>query len=90
MVWGLIIAIALYPIFRKITNLYKGHEGWAATIIVLISLSILIIPTLKIAGTTIDNLQMISDQLEEGSLSVPSPPDRVKEWPLIGEKTWEL
>ena len=89
-VWGLIIAIALYPIFRKITNLFKGREGLAAIIIVLIGLSALIIPTLKIGGTTIDELKNISEQLEEGSLSVPSPPDRVKEWPLIGEKTWEI
>ena len=89
-VWGIIIAIALYPIFKKITNLFKGREGWAATIIVLIGLLILIIPTLKIAGNTIDDLQKISYQLEEGSLKIPSPPDRVKEWPLIGEKTWEL
>jgi predicted PurR-regulated permease PerM len=89
-VWGIIIAIALFPIFTKMTKLFKGHKGWAATFIVLIGLGLLITPTIKFAGTTIDGLQSLSAQLEQGSFVVPQPPDGVKEWPVIGEKTWEL
>ena len=57
---------------------------------VLIGLAILIIPTLKFAGTTIDGLRSLSDQLENESLQIPLPPEQVKEWPLIGEKTWDI
>jgi predicted PurR-regulated permease PerM len=89
-VWGIIIAVALYPIFKKVTNLFKGRKGLAATIIVLIGLALLIIPTLKFAGTTIDGLHSLSDKLEQGTLEVPPPPDRVKDWPVIGDKTWDI
>ncbi len=89
-VWGIIIAVALYPIFKKTTKLFKGREGMAATFIVLAGLALLIIPTLKFAGSTIDGLHALSDQLEKGSLVVPPPPEGVKEWPVIGDKTWEL
>lgn len=89
-VWGIIISVALYPIFKKITKLFKGHKGMAATFIVLFGLALLIIPTLKIAGTTIDSLHNLSEQLEQGTLEVPPPADRVKKWPVIGDKAWEL
>ncbi len=89
-VWGIIIAVALYPIFKKITKLFKGRKGMAAILIVLFGLALLIIPTLKIAGTTIDSLRNLSEQLEHGTLKVPPPADRVKEWPIIGDKVWEL
>jgi predicted PurR-regulated permease PerM len=88
--WGIIIAVALYPIFKKINNLFKGRKGLAATVIVLIGLALLIIPSLKFAGTTIDGLHSLSEQLEQGNLEVPPPPDNVKEWPVIGNKTWDI
>ena len=89
-VWGIIIAIALHPIFKIITKLFKGRKGMAATIIVLFGLALLIIPTIKLAGTTIDGLQNLSEQLEQGTIEVSPPADRVKEWPIIGDKAWEL
>ncbi len=89
-VWGIIIAVALYPIFKKITNLFKGRKGLAATFIVLFGLALLIVPSIKIAGTTIDGIKSLSEQLEQGTLEVPPPADRVKEWPVIGDKAFEL
>lgn len=88
--WGIIIAVALYPVFKKSTKLFKGREGLAATLIVLLGLALLTLPTIKLAGTTIDSIQDLSKQLEQGTLEVPPPPDKVKEWPVIGDNTWEL
>ena len=88
-VWGIIIAVALYPIFKKIAKLFKGREGLAATLIVLFGLALLILPAIKLAGTTIDSIQNLSEQLEQGTLEVPPPHDSVKEWPVIGDKAWE-
>ena len=65
-VWGIIIAVALYPIFKKIAKLFKGREGLAATLIVLFGLALLILPAIKLAGTTIDSIQSLSEQLEQG------------------------
>ena len=89
-VWGIIIAVALYPLFIKIAKIFKGHEGYAATFFVLIGLSILILPGIKLAGTTIDSIQNLSAQLEQGTFEVPPPHDNIKEWPVIGEKTYDL
>ena len=89
-VWGIIIAVALYPLFIKIAKIFKGREGLAATFFVIIGLSLLILPGVKLAGTTIDSIQNLSTQLEEGTFEVPPPHDSVKEWPVIGEKTWDL
>ena len=88
--WGIIIAVALYPVFKKSAKLLKGREGLTATLIVLLGLSLLILPTIKLAGTTIDSIQNLSDQLEQGTFKVPAPPEKVKDWPVIGDNTWEL
>ena len=88
--WGIIIAVALFPVFTKIAKLFKGREGLAATSIVILGLALLTLPSIKLAGTTIDSIQNLSNHLEQGTLEVPSPPDKVKDWPVIGDKTWEL
>ena len=88
--WGIIIAVALFPVFTKIAKLFKGREGLAATSIVILGLALLTLPSIKLAGTTIDSIHNLSNHLEQGTLEVPSPPDKVKDWPVIGDKTWEL
>ena len=43
--------------------------------------------------TAIENSQHISQQLREGTLSIPPPPEQVRSWPLVGKQlysTWDL
>ena len=38
------------------------------------------------AGSTTEAVTELADKLEAGTLTVPAPPEGVKEWPIIGER----
>jgi len=91
--WGAIMAVAIYPLFVKVYAALGGRQKLAATLITLLALAILIVPTVMLSGSLVESSKTLSTQLEEGTLVIPPPSDSVKDWPLIGEKThsaWKL
>ena len=91
--WGIIIAIGVYPLFKKFAKLLGNREKLASTIITLVALAILIIPSYLLMESTITGVQEIATELEEGTFKVPPPPENVAEWPVVGGsmyKTWNL
>lgn len=85
-VWGIIIAVALYPLHKKLTRLLKTKSGLSATIITLVLLNIIVVPSVSFTNSLVDSIQELTTDVKEGTLTVPPPTDDVAEWPLIGEK----
>jgi predicted PurR-regulated permease PerM len=85
-VWGIIIATAIFPTYRWLGRLMGGRERLAAVFLTLIGLILLIVPSLLSAGSLIESASWLFEGLRDGSLEVPLPPERIAEWPLIGEK----
>ena len=92
-IWAVILAVALYPAFAALRKLVGGRGGLAATLITLLGLVIIVVPlgavTINVAETT---LELVAD-FENQTVAVPRPPEKVKEWPVIGEKVhaaWSL
>ena len=83
--WAAIIAVAIYPLHLKLSTKLGGREKWSAALIVLIGLSILLVPTWSLTGSSIQSAQKMAVQLEAGTLTVSPPNDKVAEWPLIGK-----
>ena len=52
--WAAIIAVSVYPMHTKLSRTLGGKEKWSAVIIVLIGLSILLVPTWSLTGSSID------------------------------------
>ena len=91
--WSIIIAVAVYPLYLKFLPLFSGRRGAAATTLVLLTLVIFIVPVVNMTGSVISSVQDVSSQVEAGTFEIPPPGDRVKGWPLIGEQlhaTWSL
>jgi len=84
--WGLIIAVALYPLHQSLTARLKGSEKLSAAILTLIGLAIIVVPSWLLADSTIGGLKQIATQLHEGSVRLPPPRDSVADWPVIGER----
>ena len=82
--WGIVIAIAVHPAYRKLRTLLGGRSKLAAAICVLLFLAILIVPIVLLTETTVKGVQTLAAHVKDGSLSIPPPPDRVRTWPLIG------
>jgi len=84
-VWGIIIAVALYPTFQKAERAMGGRRGLAATLVTLLLILVLVIPSLLLTETLISGLRDLADGLQDGSLRVPPPPAGVDAWPIVGK-----
>ena len=91
--WGSIFAVALYPLFSKLQSILGGRAKLAAVLMTLLALALLIIPTVILSQSLVENAQKISKEIEAETLTIPPPSEKVKDWPIIGrwlDKTWRL
>ena len=92
-IWGIIIAVALFPIHKKLAKMLGNREKLSVTLIVLIGIALIVVPSIMFTASTVESLQDLSKNLEAGSLQIPKPEESVADWPLIGSlvyETWEL
>ena len=88
--WAAIIAIAIYPLHRKLAGVLGKREKLSAVIIVLIGLSILLIPTWSLTGSSIETSKKLATSLQDGTLQVPPPAEKVEHWPVVGKKVYKV
>ena len=84
--WAVIFAVALYPMFGWLKGKLGGRGGLAATVLTLIALAVLIVPILMLTTSMIGSVQQITQEVEDGTFKVPPPPEGVAEWPVVGER----
>jgi len=84
-VWGIIIAVAVYPAYRKLESVLNGRSRLAAVYVSLLLFVLLLIPILMLADTLVDTVRVLAEKLETDTLEVPLPPASVATWPIIGE-----
>ncbi len=84
--WAIIFAVALFPIFRWLRSKLGGRGGLAATVLTLVALALLIVPIVMLSTSMIESVHSVTQRFEEGTLAVPPPPEGVAEWPVVGER----
>jgi predicted PurR-regulated permease PerM len=89
-VWALILAVAIYPLHVSLTAKLAGREKTSAAIFVLIGLAVILVPTFVLGESTFGGLKTLGQDLRAGTLQVPPPDPGVADWPVIGEKTYEV
>jgi predicted PurR-regulated permease PerM len=88
--WSIVLAVALYPVFNLLSRLLGGRPRLAAAILTAINLGIVIGPATWLGLSAVEGVKDLAANLSAGNLAVPSPPDGVKNWPLIGQQLFEL
>ncbi len=86
--WGVIIAVALAPLFGKLTALLGGRRGLTALVFTLLALGLVIVPTFQITDSVVRSSIELGHELEEGTLTVPPPNESVRDWPVIGDRAY--
>ncbi len=84
--WGAIIAVALYPMHTKLCGAFGGREKLSSIIFVLIGLTVLLVPSYILTDSSVNALKTVGAQLHEGAVKISPPDASVAEWPLIGDK----
>lgn len=90
LVWAMVLAIALYPLHRILVKKLRGRNSWSATIITVLMVLIIIGPSVWLLMASVTELKELGQSYRAGEISIPPPPDKVKNWPGIGEKAYEL
>lgn len=88
-IWAAILAISLFPLHQRLTKLLKGKSVLAA---ILMTVFFMIIFISIISWLGIRTGSEIKDEItsfQEGKIKIPSPSEKVKDWPLIGGKAFQ-
>jgi len=92
-IWGIIIAVAIYPVYGYLRILLKDSPRVSATLVTVGMLVILVWPAVLVGRLLVKNAQMVVNHLRDGAFKVPPPPPGLETWPLIGEplaNIWNL
>jgi predicted PurR-regulated permease PerM len=85
LMWSLIIAVSVYPVFIKLLGWLGGRQKLTAAIVSFVLLVLIVGPLFFLGDTLVDNLSALSKQLSAGTLTIPLPTEQVASWPVIGE-----
>jgi predicted PurR-regulated permease PerM len=89
-IWSVVLAVALYPVFDWLAAILGGRRRLAAVIVTIASILVVLGPVTWLALSLVETLQVFSRHLEHGELSLALPIATVKGWPLIGEQLHDL
>jgi predicted PurR-regulated permease PerM len=87
--WGAVLTVALYPVYQWLSDRLQ-RPNLAAVTITLIAAAIVIGPATWLGWGLVDGLRTIAEQLGSERLSIPSPPASIKDWPLVGDRLYDL
>ncbi|MCB1857535.1 MAG: AI-2E family transporter [Gammaproteobacteria bacterium] len=88
MLWGLILAVALYPFHQRLAKFLGGRQGRASTLMVVIGLVMIGLPTVIVGSSFAGQIHDVFGAFQEQTISVRPPDPAVAQWPLIGKKVY--
>ncbi|MGA7878794.1 MAG: AI-2E family transporter [Desulfoferrobacter sp.] len=89
-VWGIIIAVAIHPLYSRLESVLGGRGGLAATLITLLAMALLIVPTIMLSASLVNTAYDLAAKFNQGTLNIPVPPEGVRSWPVIGERLYDF
>jgi predicted PurR-regulated permease PerM len=89
-VWSIIIAVALYPIFDWLSAKLHGHRAPAAIAMTVFSLLVILGPATWLGLSLAESVRVLITRIGDGTLAIPPPPEAVKAWLIIGDRAYEM
>jgi predicted PurR-regulated permease PerM len=86
--WGLILAVALYPLHQWIVKRVGDRQGRAATLIVLAGLLLIGVPTVMLGSSFADRIYDVITGFESNEITISPPDPSVADWPVVGQKVY--
>ncbi len=89
-IWGAIIAIAVYPFFAMVKRWVGNRNMLAGVLLTLLILVLLLLPTAWVIRSLVEGIQTLVIQFRNQTLVIPPPDPSVAGWPLIGKPISEI
>lgn len=88
--WGLIMAINLFPLHQWLTQRMGGRAALASVTLVLVGAALFIAPTAFLMNSLGDSVGQTIEGVKNNTLQIPPPPAAVADWPILGKKIYPL
>jgi len=87
--WSAIIAVALSPLIDRLVGRFHNRRFVVIGMTVAI-LSTIVIPTYMLSDKLIVSTTDMIHIIKDGNITIPQPTQKVKEWPIIGDKAYNI
>src|SRR6187455_1096994 len=88
MVWGVILAVTMYPLHQRLARRLGGKQGRASTLLILLCALVIVLPTALLMNSFGDSIRGFIEAVRSNTLSVPVPRESVKTWPVVGPRVY--
>jgi predicted PurR-regulated permease PerM len=85
-IWAAILAVALFPLHQKLKKALKGRGVLAAILMTAFFLIFFISIIGWLGFRTGTEIKAEIANFQDGKLKIPPPSEKVKDWPLVGNK----
>ena len=89
LLWSTILAVSLHPLHTRLRARLGNRDGVAAGLIVALAIAILVVPVYFLGVSLAESAERGIHVLTQGDLHLPSPPEAVAGWPLIGRRVYD-
>lgn len=90
LLWSFILAIAVNPLHSKISSKLGGKPKLASFLIVVVVFGVIFIPSWFMVDSIVEEVKGLKTSFDNGELSIPAPTEKVKDWPIIGERVYDF
>jgi predicted PurR-regulated permease PerM len=90
LVWGVIIAVATYPAYRRFEARMGGRRALTSTLFTVFMVVVVVVPSTILADSLASGVRDAAAAFQAGTLEVPPPPERVRALPFVGENLHEI
>ncbi|MEH6590988.1 MAG: AI-2E family transporter [Halioglobus sp.] len=90
LLWGGIIAIAVFPLTRWVEKFVGGRRGLASTLVTLFFILLLVVPCFMLTESLLGSVKALSQHASAEQIVVEPPPAKVADIPIVGPKLFEF
>jgi predicted PurR-regulated permease PerM len=88
--WASILAVTLYPMHQKLKRRLKGNSLLSAILLTAVIFILFLLTGSWLGIRTGSEIKTTIINYQDGKLQIPRPPENVKQWPIIGNKTFQI
>jgi predicted PurR-regulated permease PerM len=90
LLWSVILAVAVYPLFALIQRRLHLKRSLAAALLSILLLALILIPAAILGASAVDSLDKYAKHLLAGDSLLPQPPDSIRDWPMVGQRIYDV
>lgn len=87
--WSIIIAIVAFPLIERLEKYFESSRIKVIIFLLLIGISSLIVPSYFLSEKIVESTGSLASVVEHGTIAIPPPTEKVKQWPVIGDKAFK-